>query len=572
MMNEQNPISSQDGDHAGRLTDLWNRHVASESLTEADRKRLRDSIRDNLSFRQLVLDDQWIDQSLRVESTDTVAVDAFVAGVLMRCEQVAMDAPPIESHDTAASSTTPPPTIRQTLPPGTLHDSAFPPEEGLTLPAEETDIRLPQLQLRQSPLRLVGKRSSRSARREAWGWFAAAAAMLISLGSAGLWYSAGVMQEPRLDDERRQAMESNRSESTTPTDRPVVVAQSAAPVFATVTAFRPLRRDTTTPQSATAFQVGTSFGQQAISVQEGELQLMMASGVVVELFSPSLVELLTENSIKMTHGELSASVPPSANGFQVATPSIVVTDLGTVFDVAVQVDGTTDVEVRRGSVSVASREQVTQQRWHLHEDDVYQLTFYRPPSLDAISLNPSNQQTSLRPDGYPIASLARNQAGETTGVISLDGRSMKFDDEVVFATVRDNVFRGIQESPMQVSDSWKQFVETRPSSTEPSGAITVNGVEFAFNNFNEAIRTQNRLREKVLERDRVTDVASEGDQADHDEQNVPAVPLVAPQTPNFRGTLIINGQQRTFESAEQYNAAMKELLGPAAQFGFKFSF
>jgi ferric-dicitrate binding protein FerR (iron transport regulator) len=563
-MNKDNLKPPQDGDQSFALIDLWNRHVAGETLLESDRKQLQVSLQDNLAFRQIVLDDRWIDHTLRLESKYELTADTFVTGVLMRCQTIDAETHPANSHNIPISPPATTPAIRQTPPPL--------PTRLAETPHIDPEFQLSQLKLRSSLPGATNKQSRRGSRRKAWEWLAAAAVVLVCISGAGMWYRANVLSvaQPNLDSGKPKDEKPNYPAPQA--NRPEDVPEPTIPILATVTRFKTLQDDGRLTPTESPFKIGTPFGEQAIVLDEGELQVTMASGVVIDLFAPSRLEFTSENSLRMINGELSATVPSSAQGFQVATPSIVVTDLGTVFDIAVDSNGTTDVEVRRGNVTVESREQITQQRWHLHEDDVYQLTIYTPPLPSATAATAASRQTDLAGETLAIASLARNQAGEISGVISLDGRSMKFDDEVVFATVRDHVFRGVQESPQQIADSWKLFVDAKPNLTEPSGAITLNGVEFAFNNFNEAIHTQNRLRNKLQVPDQAAEVAVEVDQPNLDAPNPPIEPPFPLQMQNFRGTLIINGQQRTFESAEQYNAAMKELLGPAAQFGFRFPF
>jgi hypothetical protein len=187
-------------------------------------------------------------------------------------------------------------------------------------------------------------------------------------------------------DDRGQGIETKPSGSAPPVNRPENVPEPTNPIFATVTGFKPPAGDGRSSQTELPFKVGTAFGEQTIALEAGELQVTMASGVVVDLFAPSRFEFTSENSLAMNSGELSASVPSSAKGFQVATPSIVVTDLGTVFDVAVDDGGTTDVEVRRGSVTVASRQQVTQQRWHT--------SWTAPGWINFLAFRSVNQQIS----------------------------------------------------------------------------------------------------------------------------------------------------------------------------------
>jgi hypothetical protein len=179
MMNKDNPIPPQDGDRAVTLINLWNRHVAGETLIASDRQQLQVALRDDLSFRQLVLDDQWVDHLLRLESNHESIADTFVAGVMKRCQQIAANIQSADSYNVVTLPLIAPQPAGQTPPP-------VPPQ--LSAPTDGE----PQFQLQQSPLRPGSdKRLRRGASRDAWGWFAAAAVLLISITCAGVWYRAG---------------------------------------------------------------------------------------------------------------------------------------------------------------------------------------------------------------------------------------------------------------------------------------------------------------------------------------------------------------------------------------------
>ncbi|HMP78929.1 MAG TPA: FecR family protein [Pirellulaceae bacterium] len=531
---------------------LWSRWVAGDPLGSEEMKQLQTALREDLSFRQAVMNERRVERLLRFDALFAQTEAFFAAGVLKRCREGATANSP---GDSAGSNTIPNRSLSQPHP---------------------IEINVRPRAWRDSQTR------RRLADRKLPARLALAAVALLMAGGVGLgwWFRAElssgagaivkddsqhVSPQPSGDLVNEQIVREpspNLAEQLIPEKQlePAVdlthqspdtrfsEGERQPPVFATLTG---IKRAT----EGGPFSVGTTFGDGDIRFESGDWQLTMTSGAVVEVFGPSRLELLSDNSLMLIEGELSATVPTSAQGFYVLTPSVMVIDLGTVFDVAVHDQGTTEVEVRQGRVAVSSREPVTQQQWHLDADGLYQLAFY--------SLPPSSKS----PESQPIASLAKDQSGHSAGAISLDGRTIKFNDEIVFATVRDQVFQGILESPEHTASSWKDFVDSTASQPEPSGSVLINGVQFEFGNWNEAILAQHRLRQLWMPPYGTGQGVGQPDQRQLP-QGVP--PGMGRGSTGFRGTLMINGQERSFESAEQYQAAVRELLGPAAEFGFRF--
>ncbi|MBL8892816.1 MAG: FecR domain-containing protein [Planctomycetaceae bacterium] len=538
------PDHTSNGQPTPNTAMIWRRYVAGEPLTSTQQEQLQAALHEDTDFRQLVMDEQRVDRLLRLAAEDEASNNAFVARVMKKCAE----------HDQTAAATNQ----------GTNSLSEF---QVAVLSSATVRARVPS-----------------SRKSLAWvGWFSAAALLLTALGLLATyrseiiqlaWPNRGTHPDvPNPSGGKGNGAESNQLPDLDAT----IVSQLNQPANQENAADRNLPHEELEPETPVTiepqrlyasisgvkdmgddarWQVGETLGSETLQLDSGELQLTMSSGTKIEVFAPSRLELTSENSLSLMHGEISANVPAGAHGFQVLTPGLAITDLGTVFDVAVGADGTTEVEVRQGRVAVVSRALPTQQQWNMNADETYQLTFYSPSWSEPLRTN-EVERTKPRPvlANYPIASLARQQSGPATGVVSLDGRSMKFDDEQVFAAVRDRVFRGVQESPEEFVSIWGQFVEATTEQPQPVGQITVNGVDFAFGNFNEAVKTQQRVLAQV--------------------QPEPGMEQGDPQPPknnlpvrgNFRGSLIINGQIREFESIEEYQAALSELIGPAARLG-----
>lgn len=475
-----------------QLWDLWSRHLEGGQLLNGDQQLLRDALRDDLDFRQIALDEQWVDRLLLLESEKEADTESFLSQVIERCKET-------------ETKPTPPPRV----------------VTGYTMTKRQPVV------------------SRRKSYRMLTTWGSLAAILLLSITSIALWYRTEQQSSGTDLSESMVVDSSDKKQEAAPMSPTRALAILSSVDGATNNPWKP----------------GDEFGAETLEVDTGEIQLTMASGVLVDVFGPSRLKLLSENSLELLAGEISASVPSVGFGFQVHTPSVVVTDLGTVFDVGVDSTGTTEVEVRNGRVLVDSRTHPSLQQWQLDAESTYQLTFYAPKSIDSNESFERIPDTIIEQEKYPVASIARSHAGDTQGVISLDGQSLKFDDEQVFAVVRDRVVRGTQESEEQTLGDWHQFVDTLTNRTVPTGTIEWNGTSFAFGNMNEIVRSQQKLFDEFSR------------QANNAGQNGFEEAFRAGSFQNFQGTLFIDGKRRTFNSPEEYREAMKEMLGPIANFG-----
>ena len=99
--------------------------------------------------------------------------------------------------------------------------------------------------------------------------------------------------------------------------------------------------------------VGDGFGAGKLRLEVGLARLDFRNGATVTLQGPAEFEILSADSTILSSGILTASIPESAVGFEVATPTMDVVDLGTAFGVSVGVNGETDVCVFEGEVEVS---------------------------------------------------------------------------------------------------------------------------------------------------------------------------------------------------------------------------
>lgn len=107
-------------------------------------------------------------------------------------------------------------------------------------------------------------------------------------------------------------------------------------------------------EPASTIAVGTGLAAQRLRLESGTAELEFRSGVRAILHGPCTFMLKSPNAGFLAAGRIDASVPASAIGFAVDTPSARVIDRGTKFGVEVHASGDTDVHVFQGRVDVAA--------------------------------------------------------------------------------------------------------------------------------------------------------------------------------------------------------------------------
>ena len=93
-----------------------------------------------------------------------------------------------------------------------------------------------------------------------------------------------------------------------------------------------------------------------IKLLSGCARLQFDSGAEVILEGPAEFQLITDEQLWLTQGQLSVFVPPSAAGFRVDTPAMSVIDLGTEFSVKIAPDGLAAVHLHQGMASFLTGE------------------------------------------------------------------------------------------------------------------------------------------------------------------------------------------------------------------------
>ncbi|MCU0719896.1 MAG: FecR family protein [Pirellula sp.] len=520
---------------------LWDRYVAGDELSDKQSEMLRNALRSDTLFRQNAIGEQTVDQLLRIESETPDQSEAFVSRVLAQCNS------------------------------SNLLDREL---------------------LENINKERLSKRSGNSTLyRHSITWFAMAATVLVSLTATGFWFRrhyevnesenstdlvAGtkeiepIQESPALGASQANVLEglvdksrsaTEQTEDTNTTNSKLGGLQNTnAPdqnsdVFASIVDSKEVGGDS-------PLLKGFTIGREVIEIDQGEIMLAMSCGARVEVFAPSRFELISGDSLRLVSGELSVSMPNEAAQFQLKTPTVAITNSGSVFDVVVEKSGRTEVEVRRGGIVVEALEYPSAQAWNLNAEAFNLLTIYTPGTSSEGVMQPSDDRQGSGDTHSPIASLARTLAGEAKGVITFNGQSRSFDDEIVFAKVREQVFRRAKTSTDQFAKTWSQFVETATNQPQPEGRIQLNGKEYSFGNYNEAVLAQNDVLAQFAPIDTSKDSNTESNEETESTVSNSAIPS------GFQGTLFIRGQRRDFRTFEEYQSAMRELMGPAAEFGF----
>lgn len=98
-----------------------------------------------------------------------------------------------------------------------------------------------------------------------------------------------------------------------------------------------------------------------LTLQRGVIRLDFVNGASLAVEGPAKIEVVNKMRVVLHRGVVTATIPESAIGFVVDTDTAHVVDLGTAFGVSVGDDGTTDVCVFEGEVSVSRNGAVSSQ-------------------------------------------------------------------------------------------------------------------------------------------------------------------------------------------------------------------
>ena len=104
-----------------------------------------------------------------------------------------------------------------------------------------------------------------------------------------------------------------------------------------------------------AIRSGQMIESGPLNLNRGVVRLDFDNGAMLAIEGPAKIEVIDDMRIDLLSGIITANIPESATGFVVDTDTTRVVDLGTAFGVFVGDDGTTDVCVFEGEVSVRKK-------------------------------------------------------------------------------------------------------------------------------------------------------------------------------------------------------------------------
>lgn len=274
--------------------------------------------------------------------------------------------------------------------------------------------------------------------------------------------------------------------------------------------------------------VGDRLGSETFRLFAGTVELTFDEGAVVTLEGPVEFRPSSTGKLELRRGHLLASVPRTAIGFTVSTPTSKVVDLGTEFEIAVNDLGESDVHVLNGEVEVAptNADDDELQKWRLLPSKFNQASFYARPQLQGPT---------------PISTSLSGPRGQFQGYVSMNGQTAEFSSPEAFDKVRHRVVAELDRSQDDALKQWGEFVNAMQKSMQ--GTMSVNGQEMQFGNLQDVMR----LQQKML----------------HDIQRTGS----SPGEFGFKGSINVNGKTMTFKTREEYEAARKAAFGPAATFG-----
>jgi hypothetical protein len=131
-----------------------------------------------------------------------------------------------------------------------------------------------------------------------------------------------------------------------------------------------------------AIMPGESIEAGHLTLERGVVRLDFVSGARLAVEGPAKIEVVNKMRVVLLRGVVTATIPESAIGFVVDTDTAHVVDLGTAFGVSVGDDGTTNVCVFEGQVSV-SRKGSTSSRPELVREGQAVRTSEQSPTIDS---------------------------------------------------------------------------------------------------------------------------------------------------------------------------------------------
>jgi hypothetical protein len=131
-----------------------------------------------------------------------------------------------------------------------------------------------------------------------------------------------------------------------------------------------------------AIRPGQKVMSGQLSLGRGLVRLDFVNGASLAVEGPAKIEVVDEMRVVLLRGVVTAKISESAIGFVVDTETAHVVDLGTAFGVSVGDDGTTDVCVFQGEVSVHKKDSTSSQPTRVREGQAVRAS-EQSPTIDS---------------------------------------------------------------------------------------------------------------------------------------------------------------------------------------------
>jgi hypothetical protein len=284
-------------------------------------------------------------------------------------------------------------------------------------------------------------------------------------------------------------------------------------------------------------------------LKSGLVELIGGKATPVTVTAPASVMVGDDDTWFVERGTVSVSDLPSGDRLPIVTPNSRINSQGAEFVVSVNDAGQTDLQVRRGEVyllSGAVGENAAPLRLLAGEFEQAQLS---PPSKE--------------PGNGPAFCQLRGPENRFCGLIQLDGKTLRFAALAEFQDFQKQVEEQFAKDAEELRHKWPDLVRAL-------GGTGGGEIQLERDGEPQEIQTLEQLLEFLKQLPVPPGVELKPSELKPGAMlRIPRVDLPKPGEANssFHGTIIINGQEQKFNSAEEFNAARKKLLDQLGPLG-----
>jgi hypothetical protein len=285
------------------------------------------------------------------------------------------------------------------------------------------------------------------------------------------------------------------------------------------------------------------LGEGMLNLSEGFAHIRFDKGPSIKIEGPAQFEMISPLQAVLHRGRLKADIPAHSEFFAIATPISQVIDRNTAFDLAVAADGTTDIAVTRGQVSLKALRDSTR-TWTLGK--IFQeMTFYAGPGA------------------LPVGSgtvIMRKTRGPFRALISLGGESFPFDNIDDFKRARNHFIGGFQNFSKRFREFRKSIEEEK--NAFKGGTAEINGQKFVLDKLEDLALFRrafvDRLRTNLQ---RHVKKIRQGRSAKNSKNTIiQRQSKSGSEADSFKGVIEINGRRWVFDNKKDYEEAQQKLL------------